>query len=331
MPGIASRINLAARLRLARRLNPLAKLSRPIRAGLWVLISCLCFSAMSAIVLKLGQATGPEHLHPFEVVFFRNLFSLLPLIPWFWRYGLKGLKTDRKSLFVARGVVTLLSMLTWFYAITLMPLAEATAISFTTPLWATIAAIFVLGEKVRLRRWTALIVGFSGTMIVLQPQNQTLDLGMVIMLLSTVFSAGSVIMVKLLSRTESTTAIVAYMALFLTPASLLPAVFVWSWPTLAQFLWLAALGIVATLGHLAITWAYHMEDASALMPYDFTRLIFASIIGWVFFAQTPQTSTWIGAGVIFLSSAYIAHREAYLARQRRSNEAAATAVVLPKN
>jgi S-adenosylmethionine uptake transporter len=325
MPRILPRINPAARLRLARRMNPLARLSRPVRAGLWVLVSCLCFSAMSAIVVKLGQATGPDHLHPFEVVFFRNLFSLVPLIPWFWHYGLRGLKTDRTSLFLARGVVTLLSMLTWFYAITLMPLAEATAISFTTPLWATIAAIFVLGEKVRLRRWTALIVGFAGTMIVLQPQQQALDLGMMIMLLSTVFSAGSVIMVKLLSRTESTTAIVAYMALFLTPASLIPALFVWTWPSLTQLLWLVALGVVATLGHLAVTWAYHLEDASALMPYDFTRLIFAAIIGAVFFGQQPQNSTWIGAAAIFLSSAYIAHREAYLARQRRSNEAAAAA------
>src|ERR1041385_2034913 len=113
------------------RINTASKLSDPVRAGLWVLVSCLCFSCMSAIVLKLGQATGPDHLHPFEVVFFRNLFSLIPLIPWFVRHGKRGMKTDRTSLFLLRGVVTLLSMLTWFYAITLIPLAEATAISFT--------------------------------------------------------------------------------------------------------------------------------------------------------------------------------------------------------
>lgn len=311
MPGILLRFNNAARL------------SAPVRAGLWVLVSCMCFSTMSAIVVHLGQAKGSEHIHPFEVVFFRNLFSLIPLLPWFLRHGRSGLKTDRLSLFVLRGVIALMSMLTWFWAITLIPLAEATAISFTTPLWATLAAIFVLGEKVRLRRWTALIIGFIGAMIVLQPQSQTLDQGMLLMLFSSVLSAASVILVKLLSRTESTTAIVAYMAVFLTPASLVPALFVWSWPTGEQFIWLVALGVVATLGHLSVTWAYHLTDASALMPYDFTRLIFASAIGAVFFAQQPQTTTWIGAGVIFLSSAYIAHREAKLAREQRSHAVAA--------
>lgn len=314
MPGFALRFNFADRL------------SDPVKAGLWVLVSCLCFSTMSAIVVKLGQAQGPDHLHPFEVVFFRNLFSLIPLLPWFLRYGGRGLKSDRKSLFLLRGVIALFSMLTWFYAITLIPLAEATAISFTTPLWATIAAIFVLGEKVRLRRWTALIVGFLGAMIVLQPQSQALDQGMLLMLLSSVFSAASVILVKMLSRTESTTAIVAYMALFLTPTSLVPALFVWSWPSPEQYLWLIGLGIVATLGHLAVTWAYHLTDASALMPYDFTRLIFSAAIGAVFFAQEPRMTTWMGAAVIFTSSAYIAHREAKLAREARSHAAAATAV-----
>ena len=312
--------------RIALRINTAARLSDPVRAGLWVLVSCMCFSTMSAIVVKLGQATGPDHLHPFEVVFFRNLFSLIPLLPWFWRNGTRGLKTDRIGLFLLRGGVTLASMLTWFWAITLIPLAEATAISFTTPLWTTLAAIFVLGEKVRLRRWSALIIGFIGAMIVLQPQDQQLNTGMLLMLFSAVLSAGSVILVKLLSRTESTTAIVAYMAVFLTPTSLIPALFVWSWPTAEQYVWLVGLGIVATLGHLAVTWAYHLADASALVPYDFTRLIFASAIGAIFFSQQPQPTTFLGAAVIFISSAYIAHREAKLAREKRSLEAATASV-----
>ena len=320
MPRFLRHRNPAAGLRYLRRRNPLARLPDSLRAGLWVLVSCLCFSTMSAIVVKLGQATGPDHLHPFEVVFFRNLFSLIPLVPWFISHRGRGLKTDRVSLFLLRGTVTLASMLTWFWAITLIPLAEATAISFTTPLWTTIAAIVILGEKVRLRRWTALAIGFLGAMIVLRPGAHPLDPGMTMMLFSAVLSAGSVILVKILSRTESTTAIVAYMAVFLTPASLVPALFVWSWPTPAQFAWLIGLGVVATLGHLAVTWAYHLADASALVPYDFTRLIFAALIGLVFFDQRPENTTWIGAAVIFTSSAYIAHREAKLARERRQRE-----------
>ena len=268
-------------------------------------MSCACFSSMTALIRHLSQ-----ELHPFEIVFFRNALGLAFLLPWLLRVGLGRLRTRRYGLHGLRVVIGLTAMLCWFTAVTLMPIAEATALSFTAPLFGTLGAALVLREKVQGRRWAAIAVGFAGAMIILRPGIEALTGPALLVLAASVSMACGVLVVKTLSRTDSATAIVFYMGLLMTPLSLVPALFVWQAPALAGWLGLVALGGLATLGHLMFVRALATADASAVLPFDFSRLIFVAFLGFVFFGEQPDVWTWIGAAVIFMATLSTARREA---------------------
>ena len=271
--------------------------------------ACFCFAAMNAVIRQLSL-----DLPPFEIVFFRNLFGLAFMLPWLARAGSAALKTENQKLYVGRSIMGLFSMLCWFSALALMPLAEATALSFTSPLFATISAVLVLGEVVRVRRWTATLIGFLGAMIVLRPGLHQIGLAEGLVLVSAATSGLNAILVKQLTRTESANAIVTYMTLYITPLSLVPALFVWVMPPLHVVPMLIALGLLATLGHQALTRAFAAADTSLVMSFDFGRLPFVAVIAWLAFGETPDLSTWVGAALIVAASVYIARREAALGR-----------------
>jgi drug/metabolite transporter (DMT)-like permease len=300
------------------------RLPPPLRAMLWMVLACFIFSILNALI-----RTTSAHLHTFEVAFFRNLFGLVFMLPWLLRVGLSGLQTGRLKLYFWRVVIGLASMLTWFAALAILPFAQAIALSFAAPLFATIMAGTMLGETVRARRWTATIVGFVGVLIIVRPGLSGLSVGAGLALVSAALSSISVIVVKQLSRTESINAVVTYMVLLMTPMSLLPALFYWQWPPLAVWPLLVGMGLAGTLGHLCYVRALQMAEASAVMPYDYTRLLFAAIIGWIVFGEVPDFWTWVGAAVIVGAALYIAHREALLKRADASGatatDAAATA------
>ena len=282
----------------------LSRIPAPIRGALWMVTSCACFSTMTALIRHLTDG-----IHPFEVGFFRNLFGLVFVLPWLWRGGLANLRTQRIALHGLRAMISLSALLCWFTAVSLMPIAEVTALSFTTPLFATIGAALFLHEVVRMRRWLAIAVGFAGTMIILRPGVEVIALPALLALAASAFIAVSVLLVKSLSRTESAATIVFYMALLMTPLSLAPALFVWTTPPPETWAWLVALGLVATLAHLTLVRAFATGDASAVLPFDFSRLIFVALLGYVFFGERPDVWTWIGAAVIFGATLYSARHE----------------------
>ncbi len=287
-----------------------------MQAAVLMVIAMTCFTIMSATIRHLSS-----DLSPFEIAFFRNFFGLVALAPWFWQNGLKGLRTRRHGLFALRGLMGPLNMWAWFYALSLMPLGDAMALSFTAPLFATIAAVLFLREAVRGRRWTATAIGFLGTLIIVRPGAGVLEPGALLVLFSAAMIGVSVCIVKVLARTESSGAIVAYMGIYLAPITLVPALFVWQWPTPAEWAWLALIGGVATVGHLAITRALVTAEASAVAPYDFVRLPIAALIGYFAFGEAPDAWTWVGAAIIFGATLYITHREAQLQRARAAREA----------
>ena len=289
--------------------KPHPRLPGPVRGGLWMTGACVCFASMNAIIRHLSA-----ELPPFEIVFFRNLMGLAFMLPWLIRAGPAALRTANQKLYVGRALIGLASMLLWFSALALMPLAEATALSFTAPLFATICAVVVLGETVRLRRWTATIVGFAGAMIVLRPGFQAIGLPELLVLASAATAGLSAITVKQLTRSEPPNAIVTYMTLYIMPPSLVFALFVWVTPPWATIPWLVVLGLFATLGHQAMTRAFVATDTSLVMSFDFARLPFVAIIAWFAFGETPDIWTWVGAAVIVAATVYIAHRESRLAR-----------------
>jgi len=281
------------------------------RAACWVVISGFCATFMNVIVREAAR-----ELHPFEITFFRCLFGFVVLIPWIVRIGPSALRTRKKLYYTLRGFVSLVSMLAWFYGITLVPLATATALNFTSPLFATLGAALVLHETVRMRRWSALVVGFIGVIVILRPGVEALDPYALLIVFSAMTGGMNVVTVKFLARTESPTAIVTYLMLFLTPLSLIPALFVWQWPSLVAIAWLVVLGGLGTLSHLSMIRGYGLVDASACAPFEFLRLPFAAFLGYALFSEVTDLWTWIGAVAIAVSAIYVARREARLALVR---------------
>jgi len=289
-----------------------ARQEAPVRGGVLMVCACAGFAGMMAIVRKIS----PE-IHPFEAAFFRNLCGILYMLPWFARAGFGSLHTGRPLMHVTRAVLGLGAMLLLFTALSLMPLADVTALSFTAPLFAIVGAAVILRERVGWRRWTATLLGFIGALVTIRPNADTFTQAALIALASAAAIAAAQLSVKSLSRTEDPNAIVLIMGLLMTPMSLVPAWFVWTWPDPATMGWIALMGLVATAGQVCLVRAMRAADASAVMPFDFSRLIFASLLGWAMFGEWPDAWTWVGSAVIVASTVYIARREAKRARRLR--------------
>jgi drug/metabolite transporter (DMT)-like permease len=261
-----------------------------------------------------------QSMHPFEVAFFRCLFGLVLVIPWIIRSGPALSRSRNSGFYLLRAGVGVVSMVTWFYGITVVPLATATAVNFTAPLFATLAAALILREDVRLRRWSAVVLGFVGVLVIMRPGSERLDANLLILLVSSATAAMNNITVKFLARTEPPGRIVALFMLYLTPLSLIPALFVWQWPDPRTFGALVGLGCLGTIAHLSVARALASADASACAPFEFARLPFAALIGFLWFGEVTDLWTWAGAAIIAGSSVYVAHREARLARLERRGE-----------
>ena len=227
----------------------------------------------------------------------------------FFRHGTKLLRTRRIGLHFLRGALQSGQTLTFYVGVTLSPLAKVTAINFTAPLIATILAWFVLGETLRARRIAALAFGFAGTMVVIRPGFTDFDLGAVLVLCSASLWAVNMMISKVLARTDSSLTITLYTSLIALPITLIAALPVWQTPTPEQLLWLAVVAAFATTRHITFVQAFREADVTAVLPFDFTKLIWASVIGYVMFFETPDAWTWIGGIMIFAAVTYIAYRE----------------------
>jgi drug/metabolite transporter (DMT)-like permease len=296
----------------------LSRLTPTSRAALWMLVGGFCSVMMNVLIRVAAQ-----RMHPFEVTFFRCLFSLGFMAPFIIRAGPSLLRSGKIGFFTLRAAVGLVSMLTWFYGITLVPLATATAVNFTAPLFATMGAALILHEDVRLRRWSAVAIGFLGVLVILRPGRESVDVNLLLILLSAASAAMNNITVKYLVRSERPNVIVAMFVVYLTPLSLLPALFFWSWPDPRTLAALIGLGGLGTLAHVSVTRAYAAADASACAPYEFLRLPYAALVGYLLFGELTDAWTWIGAAIIVGASMYVAYREAHVARHGRKEPIAA--------
>jgi drug/metabolite transporter (DMT)-like permease len=288
-----------------RRLGDRLGVSATVNGIAWALASTVFFAGMHASVRKVSA-----ELDPFEVAFFRNLFGFVVFLPWVAATGLSAFRTERFPAHLARGVINSGSMLTWFWALSLLPLAEATALGLTGPLFVTLAAIVMLKERVGIHRWVALGLGALGTLVVLRPGAVEVSLGAVLVLASSVFVAASKIITKDLSRTDNPATIVAYLALLMTPLTLIPAVFVWQWPTLDQLVWLGIIGALGSTAHYCFVRSYKYIDVTLAEPIVPVRLVWSAAIGYFAFREAPGWSMWIGGAMIVAATTYIAHREA---------------------
>ena len=288
-----------------------AMINSPIRGITLMFVSTFFFAAMHAIILHLT-----ELMHPFEVAFFRNLFGLVFVLPWFIRFGLQPLHTSHFKLHFYRSLVNVVAMFSFFYAISITPLAEVTALGFAAPIFATVLAAIFLREVVRLRRWTAVIVGFIGTLIILRPGFNEIGLGQLLVLTSTIFWAVALLLIKQVGRYDSSVTIITYMSLLQLPLSLIPALFVWTWPPIETWFWLLAIGLIGGGAQWLMTEALRSADTSVVMPVDFCKLPWTALLAYLLFAQVPDIFTLIGGVVIFGSAFYIAIRERKVTARR---------------
>lgn len=295
-----------------------------LRAALLMLASTVGFGLM-AVCIRLASRTEPVA----EIAFFRNLFGLCALLPvLLWpalREGDVGghlratLRTRQLPRYFVRCLIGVVSMWMGFWAIANLPLAQAVSLAYSSPIFVTVAAVLMLGERVRIRRWLAVAAGFAGVLVIVRPWSQAFSAGTLVAVGAAVITAIVAIQIKQLARADGPDTIVLWTYLFWVPMSLLPALLVWHPPQGIAWLWLALAGALGTVGQLLWTRALKLGEVSALTPISFVQLVIVTIAGWLWFDETIDRWTLLGAGIIFTATAYIAHREAQLARRHATN------------
>ena len=255
-------------------------------------------------------------LHPFVIAFFRNVFGFCVLLPWLLSIGLTAFSTNRTELHLVRSLINSGSMLCWFTALSMIPLADATALSLISPLLATLGAILLLGERIRLHRVLGLSAGLLGMLVILRPGFVEVTLGAMLVIGSTVFVVGSKLIAKDLTRTDSTATIVAYLTLLMIAVTGIPAAFVWQTPTLDQLLVLLLIGGLGSLGHVCFVQAYRLADVGLVEPMILFRLVWAALLGYLLFAEIPGVEVWIGGALIVGATTYITRREQRLGEKK---------------
>jgi drug/metabolite transporter (DMT)-like permease len=278
-----------------------------VRGLLWAAASGALFSVLNATMRGLAQ-----QLDPMQAQFLRYLFGLLVMLPlllhgrladW-WPRNLPGQFT--------RGAVHTLGLVLWFLALPHIPLADTTALGFTTPLFIMVGAWLFLREPMRWERWAATALGFAGVLIVLGPRLGAGGGGgghHLMMLASAPVFAVSFLITKVLTRTESAGVIVVWQALSVTLFSLPMAVLTWQAPSAWQWLGFALCGLLGSAGHYCLTRSFHAADISATQSVKFLELLWAALLGWLMFADVPTQTTLLGGVVICTAALWVARRE----------------------
>jgi drug/metabolite transporter (DMT)-like permease len=268
---------------------------------------CGAATAFALMITLVRHLT--DGLHPLQVVFFRTAFGLAGMLPWLLRQGLGVMRTGHLRLHLLRALIGIFAMVGWFTSLSLMPLAEATALSFTAPIFTSVLAVLILGEVMRLRRWSATMVGFLGALLIVRPGFAAIQPAALLAIATAAVWASSTVLIKVMARTESAGAITTYMVLLTTPMTLLAALFVWQNPTPEQLGWAALLGAAGSTGHICMSRALAAADATLVAPFDYLRLPVVALIAFLAFGEVPSLWVWVGGTVIAASSIYIAHRE----------------------
>ena len=287
------------------------------KAIILTILSIVLFSIMVIFIRKAS-----ESLHILEVVFFRNLLALIVMLPILKSIGFAAIKMNNTKLFFMRGFVGAIGMIAGFTCLTLIPLAQATAISFSQPLFITIGATIFLGEIIKARRIAAIIVGIIGMLIIVQPGFNGLSFGIMLAIISALALSVNALIVKKLTLSDTPHAIIIWMVVMLIPITLIPAIPVWKWPNPETWLYLCGIAILGTLAHFSWTKSYAMADITSLEPIGFIKLPIMALLGWMIFSEIPGTWTWVGGLIIFMSTIYISQREAKASGSLKPNKGA---------
>lgn len=312
-PGDGTSMN-RERLSAARRRAAASWLATPgnVRGAVLMMMSGVLFTAMSALVKELGT-----RYDPFQVAFFRCLFGFLVLVPLILPRGLAAFRTRHPLKHVTRGLVGVSAMACMFFGLANLPLADVTAISFGVPMFLIILAVLFLGERVRWRRWTATAVGFLGVVIMLRPGTGAFEPAALVVVGGTFLIAVATTGVKLLSRTETTLTMLSWFGVVTTVAMAVPAALVWRAPEPEDWALLVLVGAIGAAAQNFSVRAYAAGEATAVAPFDYVRMVYATGVGILLFNEWPDIWTLAGALIIVASALYIARREARLDASQR--------------
>lgn len=293
----------------------LRRLPPNIQGAVWLVSGGFIFTSNSAMIRLLST-----EIESVQTAFFRAFFSVLLLAPMMLSGRVKPWESQRIQGHFWRTAMGTTSMVLGFYAVSMLPLADATALAFSQPLFSVVLAALVLREKVRWRRWSATIVGFVGVLVMVRPGSGSLQPGAAVALLNALASATSILLVRRLSDSEKPLMILTQFAIFSTLLLAGPAIWFWKWPSAGGWALAIGVSISATIGQYFWVQAFAVGEMSAVAPFDYLRLPFAVFVGWMIWSEMPVIWTYVGAAIVIASALYIAYREAQIVRLRRAAE-----------
>jgi drug/metabolite transporter (DMT)-like permease len=279
-------------------------MSSRINSALWMLFASLNFALLNTLVKFLSEDFSLS-----QIIFFRSFFAIIFILPWLSNAGLSSLKTNSIKLQICRSSVALAAMYLWFFSISKIPLAEATAINFTAPIFGAICAIIFLGEKIKKRRFIAILLSIIGALIIIKPGFNNLSYYLLIAVFASLLMGFAAIFIKKLSMVDHPNAVVFYMPAILAIFSILPCICFWKTPSFFEGVLLISTGLTATLAHQGITRAFAKSEATYVLIFDYLRLPFTALLAFYIFFETPSISLFLGSLIIFISSIYIINRE----------------------
>ena len=294
---------------------------RPGRAIALKVCAIFLFMVMAAMVKAATEEVGPG-----QAVFFRSFFALPIIVLWIWQRSELRLALVSNNLkgHVWRGIIGTAAMLLTFASLSILPLPEVTAIGYATPIVTVILAAILLGERIRLFRMTAVLIGLIGVMIVIWPRlslgveslGTTVGLGALMALAASMLRALVQIHVRNLVKTEHTAAIVFYFSVTASGLALLTAPFGWVWPSPHAAMLLVGAGLIGAVAQILVTASYRFAGAAMLAPFDYTSMIFAALIGYVVFSELPTRAIWTGSALVIAAGILIIWRERQLGLER---------------
>jgi drug/metabolite transporter (DMT)-like permease len=274
-----------------------------IRAIAFMMVGGLSMVLMQASVKLLSDA-----LHPFVITLFRALLVFIIILPILLWNGLGTVKTSSIKLQVIRGGVGGVCMLCMFTGFSLVSLPEATSLLFTVPIFATILSVMFLSERVGIKRWGAIFLGFAGILVITRP-DVSLNLGHLLLLSSAILWSISIVIAKKLTEKDTIISITFWQAMGCVPLALIASLFVWEMPTLTQLLYLLGIAGLGTLGHALVYASLKLGKVSFLLPLDYIRIIWSTLLGFLLFGSLPTLYLYAGTFLIISATAFISYRE----------------------